>query len=527
MAGEVIFRVSAEEAQVFATITKIIDAAKRGETAFGAVGQAASKSARESKTEFDGMERSVAKATHTLTSLAAVFGVTTSAVGMLSSAFQAHEQLVEKSIQKIKEFQEAYRTAAFNSEGYADPGFRQKILDVSKASGMAPDQIAAGMSALRGVSGGMGADRQGELMAAMIRLSKTSDVPLDKIAGGFAKMAETYPGLTPVEISNISRVMMDQRGMQNGVEVAGAMPDIMAAGRYGNMDARAAAAMAATLARVKGSPGEASAAMRQAVVRVMMSDPEEEAAALGAFGGDIREERKKMLSDAGVTEKDDAYTRVLKLGKLYDQGKIGKQELTTLFGPRGAMAGEILLKDRSYLQQQLAGFNAQTGPGQDVVSQRLGTLMANDPISRALSAGNKIDAGAAAAMQRPENLYWDNVFKAWDRAYAEGKVNGLELKLNKAALTVDRFINPSGSWSRGTKTEADNAVDAIRDLLESKYGMNETDAYATARIWAGMDQDPNAASDLQKAAKNLLEASNGLKSAVGGAPAVNAQTLDH
>ena len=439
-----------------------------------------------------------------IVSMAAGFVSVSAAIGVARSVWRGFQEEIKRGAENLKAFQNEFVNIQFLGSHAREGGFRGQVLAEAKRSGLPETEIARGMYTFESMTSHLTGEQRNEQWRAMVRLRKTMNVPLDQTVPTFAKMGSFYPNLSGRELSNISQFMLEKAAVSTPGELSAQAPKMFAAGKVGQMDARTAAAMGAFLTTKSGSAAQAAGAMDILTRKVMLADPDEQEAVRNmAFGAaDPTGGRKALMARAGVVAGDNAYQRMMKLGKL----DLGPQDLKDLFGEKGLKYGAAALSDTAGLARMVTSFQAATGSDRDIVGGKLAAALAADPTLRAVEAGKRAEVGASVASQRPANLAWDTARKIRNQRSLERGDPYVKRWLMEQGVGLMNLWDPS----------VGGAVSAVAQDVEGP------DADARARRMLGLDAGAMA-ENLNRATENLFTASQALKDAAAGVADANSQ----
>jgi len=526
--GDVIYKVDADTGKAVSAFMKILDAQKKVE---GGSRRMSRASGRHSKAMAGGV-RQVAGQVATLAT--GFFSVST-AVSVLRGAWQLWLADIQKSVESMEEFKNAFIDLQFLGEHFKDPKLRAKVLAMSAAIGIDKSEVAKGMYTHKSMTGYATDAERAAQWVELVKARRTSSMTLEGMIPTFAKMGAIYRGTTPREMGNIAHVLVEQAGIKNPAELAEYGPRFFMAGKIGKVDVRTAAGIAAFMTQVSGTPGQAAGGMDIALRKVMLADPDEEGAnnAFGRRG--TKADRKKILAKYGVVEADDAYQRILKLSKPYATGEFDIGERKVVFGEKGLRYGTMMMQDPASLRKMVDIVKTTTGPGVDIVGEKFATVLANDPAMRANLAAAYATAGLGAAMERPENIRWKTVKTRIDQMAQEGRLSGTTRWVADTAMDAARAVgttpegylakamsaggypsqaDPTNWWRAGLSGLAWPILPGAALMMTAPGTKPTAETEALAREWTGIDK-PNVAPDkaVEAMARAIYGASEKLENA--------------
>lgn len=479
--GVVSFKLEADEAKAVQGFLKLVDAQKKVERGAKNVGRAANKSEK----AFRSMGKSAGR---DLKNMVVGLGSVASAIAVGRAVWGKFTKDIADSVKALKEFQDEFINIQFLLEHYKDPKFRPHMKALATAAGIPPREMSKGVYALESMTSYATPARRAGMLTELIKVRKTTNVPLAELVPTFAKMGKIYPGLTGRGMANITQFMLEKAGIASPGELAAIAPRIFVAGKLGRLDPRTAAAMGAFMTLSTGSAARAATGMEMAMRKLLLEDPDEQEAIRNlAFGQkNPLAGRKAILKRAGIVGADTGYQRVLKLSKL----TLSAQDMKDLLGERGMKYGQILFGDPEGLKKMVAQFHAATGPEKDIAGRKLGRALQIDPEFRALFAGDKLAAGLEQAKMRRAriNQIRDNIGTAWEIRYQQGKESLWRTWTFQAANKIGQFFDP--------------------DSIGDAYVPDTTPAQLGITPPAG-----NFGDAINKAAQNLLNATENAKDA--------------
>jgi len=355
------------------------------------------------------LNRGLSGSSAQIMSMAASFVSVGAAIGVVRGAWQSFQQQIDRSLQSVKTFEDAFVKLQFLGENYNDPEVRKRVHAEAVRTGFSAKEVSDAMYAQQSMTAHQTPKQRIEQFPAILDLAKTMGVSSTEVVPMFTKMSSFYQNLTGTELSNISQLAVEKGAVKDPSELSAVMPKFMAAGKVGQMDARTAAAMGVYLTGKTGTAAQAGGAMDILTRKLMLEDPDEQEAIRNLTFGqqDPTSGRKALLKRAGVAEGDNAYQRMMKLGKL---GDLSASDLKDLFGEKGLKYGAAALSDTAGLATMVKDFQENTGAGTDIVKKKLDAVRDVSPEFRR----NEKNKQAVSALEIAER----NIpgVQAWDTA---------------------------------------------------------------------------------------------------------------
>jgi len=329
-----------------------IEEAKKGiiasERSTRAMTQAKRELGVESKRVWGGMTGQVAGA---LTSLVSV-GAT---IGLVRQAYSGWKQDMQENLRVARQTTVGLTDLLFLGDRVRDPKFRQTVAVAAGKALRGETETGMGLYALESMTSTLTVGQRAKLEAEMFQHARMAkSVPLPDLAKLYGKVASV--GGRPGEqfdanvIQNIVAQFMEKAAITNPSEVGSVLTRALAMGPMAGLSRQQMAGLTAEGTAITGSP-EMGATGVEALTRVLMGAKGEK---LGLRGNLI--ERIGQLRDKGLSP--------AKIGELLGESGMRMSELLPTWDQRRGRIGE---------------FVAATGPGRDILGEKLGIAKGMQP----------------------------------------------------------------------------------------------------------------------------------------------------
>ena len=491
--ADVVFKLDAESAKAVRGFLQLDEAQRKVELS-------SKRATNQTKQHGKAMTQAARSAAGELKGLVTQYIGISAAMGAIGAAWRHTQKNIADSIRSMKEFQAEYVNLQFLGEHYKDPKLRGQVLELAAKYGTSPAEVARSQYALESTASWATDRQRNELLNRVLAMGQTTSARPSELAPSFGKTGGMYPGLTGLNISNLTQLILEQAAIKDPTELAANLPTMFAAGRTGRMSAAEAAALAAVMTGATGTTGQAAGGMDIVVRSVMGQVGGKPGAGWGRAGTGAG--RAAILAKAGITEADTAAQRFLKLGHAYQSGQLDRAGVETIFGAEGLKYGIPLMEQPGRLQSMMDRMRGGMAPGVDIVGQKLETALAVDPTFKMHRAGARGAAGIAAAEQVPEYLMWGNLEQGLEEI-RKRKLLGPQWNVKHWVDQQIMLMTPKAI----ARPLEEQAVEYLGGQLRGHGLAPPGQEEAMARQWLGL-----TAKELHEAAQNMNKASAKLDS---------------
>lgn len=516
--GEITYRLKGEEASAVNAFLRLIEVQKRSRD-----------ETRRGKDDMKGFQDGVQSAVGHMGSLLGVSLSVGGAVSAIRSGIQQMQQDLADAVNTSREFQNEFVNLQFLGDHYKDPQFRKKVLGLSAQTGIAAPEMARGLYTLESMTGTLTPAQRADMTPALLNLRRTMNVPLDQLVPTFAKMRSIFPGLSGIEQSNITQYLLEKAAVASPQEISAYAPAMFVAGLTGQMDARTTAALGAFMTAKTGTTAQAAQGLTTIVNKLMLKDPDEAEAMTrltwGGDGGDV-EGRKQLLARAGVSEGDNALTRIRKLQALHARSPLTAQDFKYLVSEKGMRYAPAVFSDAAGMEAMISDFARETAAGKDIVGTKLSAAMATDPTLRSIQAGRVLQAERASGQILSDVEIRKNLREFLENQRINGDVSMAGAHWRRMGWGIREFfggeMTPDEATSEVQSMLTERGLSPWRPGDPDELIRRRTDRGLQARNWnaaqeiLGIRQPSAAADKLDRAAANLYSASQDMKDSAKG-----------
>jgi hypothetical protein len=364
--------------------------------------------------------------TQALTSIAGEAATILSVAGAVGLAFSSWKKEMEETVRNAESLRDATLELALLKETAGKP-LREEVFGwAAQAGGRSPEEVAKGRARLEFEARALGTERGEAAWRESLELSRATGQDIASTVKDLAGLMRLVPSMSANEAQNILAKLPQELRPQ--------LRQAADIGRFGQMTFPRALAGAMAAGEVAPTTEEGIADFKRIVKRVMGADVE----AGERLTPKERQEREGIFRRLGITEEDDAMTRLMKIAG----ADLSTEQQRKIFGERGIMAARRILPTLGRAQE-LEGEYGQALYGRDLAKEQLARL-GGDPEFMELERKRQAELRERRAKAQDETATRFARYKAEMGAilHEEGAIP-FEVEVAGALATGARFLGVS------------------------------------------------------------------------------------